>query len=76
MMGVKFEPGETFRSSRPEVLFEEALAFHRNGRNYDVSPDGKRFLMVKDLDQQCSSSATMELILNFFEELCRRIPTK
>jgi len=76
MMVAKIEPGETFRSSRPEVLFEGAYAFHRNGRNYDVSPDGKRFLMVKELDQQRSTAPTMELILNWHEELRRRAPVR
>jgi len=40
--------------------------------NDDVSADGQRFLMVKDE----SSSGRLNLVLNWFEELKRRVPAK
>jgi hypothetical protein len=44
--------------------------------NYDVSPDGQRFLMVKSAEQSSSSSLTQIVVVqNWFEELKRRVPT-
>ena len=42
--------------------------------NYDVSPDGQRFLMVKASGQE--SVATMNVVLNWFEELKERVPAE
>jgi serine/threonine-protein kinase len=47
------------------------------GRTYDVSPDGQRFLMIKDAafsEQTPPSSITV--VLNWTEELKRLLPTK
>ena len=38
--------------------------------NYDVSSDGQRFLMVKDLDKDAVSTRVV-VVLNFAEELKR-----
>ncbi len=49
MMVVDIETEPTFFASRPRVLFEqrfERLAW--NARNYDVTADGERFLMLKE----------------------------
>jgi hypothetical protein len=40
--------------------------------NYDVSPDGQRFVMVKD----DSASGRINLVLNWHEELKRLVPTR
>ncbi len=40
--------------------------------NYDVSPDGERFVMVKD----DSASGRINVVLNWLEELKRLVPTK
>jgi hypothetical protein len=37
--------------------------------NYDINADGQRFVMVKD-----KSNATLNLVLNWFEELRRLVP--
>ena len=39
--------------------------------NYDVSPDGRRFLMVKDV--QAASAMQINVVLNWVEELKRRV---
>ena len=39
--------------------------------NYDVSPDGARFVMVKD----DSASGRINVVLNWNEELKRLVPT-
>jgi hypothetical protein len=43
--------------------------------NYDVSPDGQRFLMLKDETQQATTSTQIVVVQNWFEELKRRVPT-
>ena len=44
-------------------------------RTYDVPPDGRRFLMVKDLEAG-SDAPPPQIILvqNWFEELKKRVP--
>jgi serine/threonine-protein kinase len=48
-----------------------------NLRGYDVSPDGQRFLMVKDAAQNEPAStaapASMVVVLNWFEELKQKV---
>ena len=60
--------------STPRVLFEQRYAFGtaQTLANYDVSPDGQRFVMVKD----DSVSGRINLVLNWFEELKRLVPTQ
>ena len=47
-------------------------------RIYDVSSDGRRFLVLKSAQtpQQTASVPTMVVITNWFEELKRRVPGK
>jgi hypothetical protein len=49
-------------------------------RHYDVSRDGKRFLMLKNVEdaapEKQASRPEMRLILNSFDELNRLVPTK
>ena len=45
------------------------------GRTYDISPDGERFLMIKESGSGETSSIEFILVLNWFEELKRLVPT-
>ncbi len=49
MMSVAVEGGSTFRAGNPTRLFEGRyfMSAGQPGRTYDVSPDGRRFLMIK-----------------------------
>jgi serine/threonine-protein kinase len=48
LMVVPVKSGPTFAAGNPELLFEgRYLDAAFIGRTYDVSPDGKRFLMIK-----------------------------
>jgi hypothetical protein len=56
------------------VLFEgqyEPTLF--TNPNYDVSPDGKRFLMLKP-SESAEAATQINVVLNWFEELKRRVP--
>jgi hypothetical protein len=42
---------------------------------YDVAPDGKRFLMIKQGDGALETTqASLVIVQNWFEELKRRVP--
>ena len=63
-----------FRLSPPAVLFDRAYAFGPtlSIANYDVSPDGQRFLMVKS----GAGSQHLNMVLNWLDGLKARVPTK
>jgi hypothetical protein len=73
VVGVSTQP--TFSAGKAELLFEG----HYRPTNvslprYDVSPDGQRFLMVKDAGAE-RSTTQINIVMNWFEELKRRVPT-
>lgn len=78
MMAVQVETQPSFSASKPTMLFEREYAasqFPATGIAYDVSSDGQRFLMVKEVEQ--SSAATqINVVLNWFTELKQRVPAK
>jgi eukaryotic-like serine/threonine-protein kinase len=78
LMRVPVTTDSTFAAGNPSKLFEGPYLFGPTGRTYDVSPDGQRFLMLKQstMDSESSPSARMVLVQNWFEELKRRVPTK
>ena len=57
----------------PRVVLEESfrLAAGVQGANYDVSPDGQRFLMVPG---GAANLTQLNVVLNWFEELKARVP--
>jgi serine/threonine-protein kinase len=46
------------------------------GRTYDISPDGQRFLMIKEGDgsDQTAAAQSLIVVLNWVEELKRLVP--
>jgi len=58
----------------PEVLFEGHY-YTGKPRNYDISPDGHKFLMLKE-DEEKPSASQLIVVLNWFEELERLVPTE
>ena len=44
-------------------------------RQYDVAPDGNRFLMMRAVERPRLKLTQMILVQNWFEELKRRVPT-
>jgi hypothetical protein len=43
--------------------------------DYDVSPDGQRFLMLKPVEHSATAPTEINVVQNWFEELKRRVPT-
>jgi hypothetical protein len=66
--------GATFSAGNPARVFDRAYATPVGFRTYDVSPDGQRFLIIKE--DQNATPAGMVVVLNWFEELKARMSTK
>jgi len=78
MMAVAIQTSPGFRSGTPQPMFD-ARPYYSLGvsRSYDVSVDGKRFLMIKNAvasGERGAIPATMTVVLNWFEELKTRVP--
>jgi hypothetical protein len=66
----------TFSAGRPRELFRYSHLGAVPLRGYDVSPDGRRFLMVQLVGRPGREPVTkIHIVLNWFEELKRLIPT-
>jgi serine/threonine-protein kinase len=73
MMVVAVETEPDFNAGRPRVLFEGSYAMGSGGGyNYDVTPDGRRFLMVRR--QLGPAPRQINVVLNWAEELKRLVP--
>jgi len=67
--------GQTLTAGSPKVLFEGSYVSHSvptGFQYYDISPDGKRFLMLKEVTPETTQ---IHVVLNWFEELKRLVPT-
>ena len=61
---------------RPEVLFETAYPSPFGGRHYDVSLDGRRFLMIKAAPAEGELSGRIVYVQNWLDELRRLAPAR
>jgi serine/threonine protein kinase/Tol biopolymer transport system component len=75
MMAVDITTQPSFAAGKPQMLFEERYEPAPIPiTNYDVSPDGQRFLMLKPNEQTQAAPTQINVVLNWFEELKRRVP--
>jgi serine/threonine-protein kinase len=76
MMATAVETKPTFAAAKPKLLFERHYEPSPQSflANYDVSPDGQRFLMINASEQE-QASTQINVVQNWFEELERRVPT-
>ena len=77
LMRVTVETEPTFIAGIPEPLIEGDYVFAPGqGRNWDVSLDGQRFLMLKSVGTGIEDAAPPQIIFvqNWFEELKERVP--
>ncbi len=69
--------GDSFLPDKPQVWAETRIADSGlSGKNYDVSPDGKRIAVLYPSDTPGDRQPQNEVtvLLNFFDELERRVP--
>jgi len=80
LMAVPVRMAPSFSAGNPAKVFDTRYAVPQTGRTYDVSPDGRRFLMIKEnttAEQNSNATpASMVVVLNWFEELKRLSPAK
>jgi serine/threonine protein kinase/Tol biopolymer transport system component len=69
IMAVDVQTSPAFRAGTPKMLFETA-----RGAEFDVTPDGRRFLIIKPAEAQPGRQNDLRIVLNWFEELRRRVP--
>jgi len=76
LMAVPVQTDPGFAPGNAEEVFGGYFVGAGNavGRTYDISPDGERFLMIKESDET-SSTEEFVVVLNWFEELKRLVPT-
>ncbi len=77
MLAVPVQPGTTLVAGRPQMLFEFAMAPALGGnRTWELTPDG-RFVVIRSGQAEAGGSAppNLILVLNWFEELKRIVPT-
>jgi eukaryotic-like serine/threonine-protein kinase len=76
LMAVEIATRPAFAAGKPEELFtRDYMLTSASSRNYDVSLDGRRFLMI----QPSAGHATpreIVVVLNWFNELKRLVPTR
>jgi serine/threonine-protein kinase len=75
LMSAPVRTDSGFDSGTASVVLKDALNRYwlsTVGRPYDVSLDGKRFLMLKDDE----SSAQVHVVVNWFAELTRLVPAR
>jgi len=78
MMAVAVETKPTFKAGVPKELFRGSY-FSTIGMHWDISPDGKRFLMIKEAGDKTDAAPgprKIVVVLNWFEELKQRVPVK
>jgi eukaryotic-like serine/threonine-protein kinase len=77
LMAVAVPPTPTFTHGTPAKLFDTPYHLPAQGHVYDVSRDGQKFLLIKDGPRDESAASTnLIVVLNWFEELKARVPTK
>jgi eukaryotic-like serine/threonine-protein kinase len=76
MMAVEIATQPSFSVGKARMLFEGRYRpTPVTSPNYDVSPDGQRFLMLKPSESVEAAPTQISVVLNWFEELKRRVPT-
>jgi hypothetical protein len=77
---VRTQSGFTFGQPKPIPIPGAILG--GNGRNYDITPDGKQFVVVVPPPNAPGESQTrrapqqINVVLNWFTELQQRVPVK
>jgi eukaryotic-like serine/threonine-protein kinase len=76
LLAVPMKSGATrLEAGRPQVLFEGGISIRGVGSwPYDVARDGRFFILRDTQTEKGGTPSTMAVVLNWFEELKRRVP--
>ena len=73
-VSVKVTGATNLEMGKPVALFDASKYFFGGaGRNYDIAPDGKRFIMVKSPAASEGGAISMTVVLNWVDELRARL---
>ena len=77
IMAVDVNTAPTFSAGQPRRLFDRKDYVKSNSffANYDVTPDGQRFIMIKTV-HDAAQPTQISVVLNWFEELKRRVAAR
>jgi hypothetical protein len=90
-MAVDVETNLTFKRGNPKILFKGTYRSSQLPKGtttpWDISPDGKKFLMIKPSGAPAGGSTAekpapapprpkINIVVNWFEELKQRVPIK
>ena len=71
--------GNSFAAGKPQLWSQKRLAFVGSNYPYDLAPDGKRFAVLMNpgasAEQAQESRDSVIVLLNFFDELGRKVPS-
>ena len=70
LVSVPITPGAEFRSGKPQLVLESRYETLDGSRNYDVSADGKSFVVVRR--EGADDADRFNVVLNWFAELRSR----
>lgn len=70
LMAVTIEAGPEFRAGQSKPIFESRYETIEGARDYDVSPDGKGFVMIRS--EGAAEPDRVNVVLNWFAELRAR----
>jgi serine/threonine-protein kinase len=74
MMVVAIRTESGLSIGTPNIVFQgDYVSYPGGGNSYDVSPDGRRFLMIKS--EEKTTLTRINVVLNWFEELRGLVPT-
>jgi serine/threonine-protein kinase len=80
VMAVSVKTDPTFSFETPATLFQitDVTSFALDPHPWDISPDGKRFLMMKETaaPEESAGPRRINIVLNWSEELRQRAPLK
>jgi hypothetical protein len=66
--------GDTFVASRPQLWSSVRLFNTGFVQNVDPAPDARRFAVLMSVEGEAASQPRHRIVLNFFDELRRRVP--
>jgi serine/threonine-protein kinase len=81
LMRVGVERGPSWRATTPSMVLQASegafrVPYQNLGRTYDISPDGRRFLMIKTASSAEGATPPQIIVVqSWFEELKRLVPT-
>jgi serine/threonine-protein kinase len=68
--------GSSVTVETPRRLFDGRFVISSEGRGFDVTPDGRRFLMLQPREQSAAPATEIVIVQNWSRELARLVPSR